>query len=235
MEDETIKEIYRKLMQLEQHIINLIIPIQNIAECLKSQADLKYLMETLRNPPSIPIDSRNLNTLLASFSREMKDFDKKIDSLEKMNNESNAPELKFIGNRVNEIEKLIKKIQGEGIKKNIELDFRCDGYEMVKKPIGYDKDDPIEDAENNLRRLLDELTKREAQVLIHRLGLLGEKRKTLEAIGKIIEISRERVRMIEAKALRKLRHPSRKEMLSKITHKELLKLTIGEDYCNNKD
>jgi len=60
-----------------------------------------------------------------------------------------------------------------------------------------------------LMQILDTLTEREQKVLILRYGLLDEKKRTLEEVGKIFKVTRERIRQIEAKALRKCRHPSR--------------------------
>ncbi len=68
-----------------------------------------------------------------------------------------------------------------------------------------------------LREQLDEiietLTPREAKVLRLRFGLEDGKARTLEEVGKEFNVTRERIRQIEAKALRKLRHPSRSKKL----------------------
>ncbi|WP_303826372.1 sigma factor-like helix-turn-helix DNA-binding protein, partial [Ruminococcus flavefaciens] len=53
------------------------------------------------------------------------------------------------------------------------------------------------------------LTDREAKVLKLRFGLEDGKSRTLEEVGQRFDVTRERIRQIEAKALRKLRHPSR--------------------------
>lgn len=66
---------------------------------------------------------------------------------------------------------------------------------------------------DNIREVLATLTPREASVLIYRFGLEGEKPMTLEEVGKKFGVTRERIRQIEAKALRKLRHPSRRKKL----------------------
>ena len=61
--------------------------------------------------------------------------------------------------------------------------------------------------------LLDELTEREKRVIIERFGLGGEPPRTLEQVGQEMGVTRERIRQIEAKAIRKLRHPTRKKRL----------------------
>ncbi|KAB2325787.1 RNA polymerase sigma factor RpoD [Betaproteobacteria bacterium SCN1] len=101
----------------------------------------------------------------------------------------------------------------------------------METPIGDDEDshlgDFIEDASTlspddsaiygNLRdatrEVLDSLTSREAKVLRMRFGIEMNTDHTLEEVGKQFDVTRERIRQIEAKALRKLRHPSRSEKL----------------------
>ncbi|NMA03172.1 MAG: RNA polymerase sigma factor RpoD [Clostridiales bacterium] len=64
-----------------------------------------------------------------------------------------------------------------------------------------------------LIEVLDTLTPREQKVLRLRFGLDDGRARTLEEVGKKFEVTRERIRQIEAKALRKLRHPSRSKKL----------------------
>ncbi|MBQ9119466.1 MAG: RNA polymerase sigma factor RpoD [Lachnospiraceae bacterium] len=64
-----------------------------------------------------------------------------------------------------------------------------------------------------LNEVLDTLTEREQKVLRLRFGLDDGRQRTLEEVGKEFEVTRERIRQIEAKALRKLRHPSRSRKL----------------------
>ena len=61
--------------------------------------------------------------------------------------------------------------------------------------------------------VLDTLTPREEKVLRLRYGIDDGKPRTLEEVGKEFNVTRERIRQIEAKALRKLRHPSRSKRL----------------------
>jgi RNA polymerase primary sigma factor len=63
------------------------------------------------------------------------------------------------------------------------------------------------------KEVLDTLTPREAKVLRMRFGIEMNTDHTLEEVGKQFDVTRERIRQIEAKALRKLRHPSRSERL----------------------
>ena len=64
-----------------------------------------------------------------------------------------------------------------------------------------------------LSAVLDTLTERERKVLTLRFGLVDGHARTLEEVGKEFDVTRERIRQIEAKALRKLRHPSRSKRL----------------------
>lgn len=101
----------------------------------------------------------------------------------------------------------------------------------LEKPIGEEEDSqlgdfiPDEDAQSpaeqasytllreQLFEVLKELTPREEQVLKLRFGLKDGRTRTLEEVGKEFDVTRERIRQIEAKALRKLRHPNRSKKL----------------------
>ena len=67
--------------------------------------------------------------------------------------------------------------------------------------------------QKQLEDVLDSLSERERQVLRLRFGIEDGRSRTLEEVGREFEVTRERIRQIEAKALRKLRHPSRSKML----------------------
>ena len=81
-----------------------------------------------------------------------------------------------------------------------------------------DAPSPSEQAADTLLRehieeVMQTLTPREAKVLKLRFGLEDGRMRTLEEVGKEFDVTRERIRQIEAKALRKLRHPSRSKKL----------------------
>jgi RNA polymerase primary sigma factor len=66
---------------------------------------------------------------------------------------------------------------------------------------------------DQLNKVLSELSERERRVITLRFGLENERPMTLEEVGSEFHVTRERIRQIEAKALRKLRHPSRSRKL----------------------
>ena len=82
--------------------------------------------------------------------------------------------------------------------------------EVIENPVDYTTRVVLRE---QLDEVLDTLTDREENVLRLRFGLDDGKMRTLEDVGKVFNVTRERIRQIEAKALRKLRHPSRSKPL----------------------
>ncbi len=139
--------------------------------------------------------------------------------------------------------KLIQKLGREPTERELSLEMEMSSeevrkvYRMSQQPISLqskvgDNDDarygdfiPDSQAENpseqtayamlkeRLKEILTTLTDRERQVLDYRFGLTDGYSRTLEEVGKMFNVTRERIRQIEAKALRKLRHPSRLKKL----------------------
>lgn len=89
---------------------------------------------------------------------------------------------------------------------------------MEPESISGGNQDPFEYAsKSNLReqiiKLLNTLKEREAEVIKYRFGFMDDREWTLEEIGVVFGVTRERIRQIEAKAIRKLRHPSRRNLI----------------------
>ena len=82
--------------------------------------------------------------------------------------------------------------------------------EVIENPVDYTTRVVLRE---QLDEVLDTLTYLEENVLRLRFGLDDGKMRTLEDVGKVFNVTRERIRQIEAKALRKLRHPSRSKQL----------------------
>ncbi len=120
---------------------------------------------------------------------------------------------------------------------DVEVDKVIDMIRIAQKPISLEtpigeeedsqlgdfiEDDHIESPDavttqimlkEQLLEVLDTLTPREQQVLRLRFGLDDGRTRTLEEVGNVFDVTRERIRQIEAKALRKLKHPSRSRKL----------------------
>lgn len=111
---------------------------------------------------------------------------------------------------------LINRNQVNSTSLNINLDSEDSTGDELMDMVG-DESTPVDmlilekDMENFLLKALDQLTDREKQIIIFRYGLDNEKPKTLEEIGKIYDLSRERIRQIENQALGKLKDFSERE------------------------
>ena len=121
--------------------------------------------------------------------------------------------LKLTGGRVREIFKIAQDTTSLAAPVGEDEDsFLGDFIEDTSKP------SPIEVAsqqllKDNIDEVLATLSPREARVLEFRFGLKGRRPMTLEEVGREFGVTRERIRQIEAKALRKLKHPSRRMKL----------------------
>ena len=98
----------------------------------------------------------------------------------------------------------------------------------------YDESDPVVDPEEVVAKqemhrvvaeILDSLTKREAKVLRMRFGIDTAADMTLEEVGRNFDVTRERIRQIEAKALRKIKQPGRREPLEQFVRPDRIKTT----------
>jgi len=136
----------------------------------------------------------------------------------------------------------LAKMMGKPVEKIEEILEAAKETISLEAPIGEDEDSTIGDfvaddsipspkkeamrmlIREEVEKVLRTLNPREAMVLKMRYGLLDGKAKTLEEVGQYFNVTRERIRQIEVKALRKLRHPSRSKYL-----KALLSLLDEEE------
>ena len=106
------------------------------------------------------------------------------------------------------------EIQDDVSESIIENEIPQDVFQNINSDAFYWNDDFYEEIEQRalretLEKLLGELTSREQEVLKARYGFEDGVEKTLEEVGQTFGVTRERIRQIESKALRKLSHPTR--------------------------
>ena len=187
------------------------------------------------NIDNLGLFKRALYIVEKNWGREFDGNEKMLDEIVKLMNE-------FIDDKhsISYLEKFKNKIRMlypesiEKIKEKTSLDDENeeDFYSDIESNITYS-----EKAEDNLIRkniddILKTLTEREQKILTMRFGLDGGNPKTLEDVGRKFDVSRERIKQIEAKALRKLRHPSRSKTIKGIY--DYMNGT-GTDYIYNRD
>lgn len=125
-----------------------------------------------------------------------------------------ATEMEMDADKVREIQKISQNTTsleapvGSGDDESVLGDFISDDKQL--SPYDVTSQQMLRE---NIDEVLSALTDREAKVLRMRFGLAGNKMMTLEEVGRKFGVTRERIRQIEAKALRKLKHPSRRKKL----------------------
>lgn len=122
-------------------------------------------------------------------------------------------ELDLSGERVREIFKISQDVTSLDTKVGEDEDSSLGDFipdESQPTPVDAASKQLLKD---HLDEVLSTLSERESKVLSLRFGLDGGSARTLEEVGKVFGVTRERIRQIEAKALRKLKHPSRRRKL----------------------
>ncbi len=159
---------------------------------------------------------------------EFKDVIKKLKSInDELRNESILGTMAFMAKQIHEMQKNLSQMHENGIKKKIQLDFTLDGYEMVKRK-SEKRCIENETPEDITYMLLATLDERESKTLLHRYALGGGKKKTYNQIGDLFGVSGNQAAIIHKRALRKCRHPSRRELVDNLTHGEFRKDIKGE-------
>lgn len=122
-------------------------------------------------------------------------------------------ELDLPADRVREIFKISQEVTSLDTKVGEDEDSSLGDFIPDESQVAPDDAASKQLLKDHLDEVLDTLSEREAKVLMLRFGLDGGQSRTLEEVGKVFGVTRERIRQIEAKALRKLKHPSRRKKL----------------------
>lgn len=159
---------------------------------------------TIRLPVHMMEGIAKIMSLDNRFASLGMDFNERIDAIQNETGISAEKILYYLMLRNNYLSNSSLNVP-VGEDENIEI------QDMVKDDENPSVEEIIEerDLHNHLFDLLNTLTAREKDILFLRFGLLDGQDRTLEQVGKIYNVTRERIRQIEAKALRKLRHPTR--------------------------
>ncbi|MGN0854363.1 MAG: RNA polymerase sigma factor RpoD [Kiritimatiellia bacterium] len=137
--------------------------------------------------------------------------------IQKLGREPSEAELSAEMNMPNEQVRAVKRMAQQPISLQSKVGDNDDAHYGDFIP-DLSSENPFEVTEGHLlkerlREILETLTDRERQVVDFRFGLTDGYSRTLEEVGRLFNVTRERIRQIEAKALRKLRHPSRMKSL----------------------
>lgn len=192
----------------------------------------KHIHNVILKAVHVNFEKNLLDPNLSKLTNQISVLERLLYSLNEMTkNDHFLGTMAFMAKKLHEMKMALGQIKEKGINKNIHLDLTMDGYEMVKRgtKIRELEQEPPEDPEEALDALFKTLTARGSLLLAHRFGIFGEKRKTLEATGKAMCVTRERVRQMESKVMRKMRNPTRIELAKKITHRALRKAILGEE------
>lgn len=210
---DRLTNLERLVRALETHLVNCNINLQGD---VSFNNKLDRMIEISKMP--INIDDRGLRRDIKEMNET---HSKYLDQLKSLDLSQIKAEMKFVGSRMLELDKQMASLVKAQEKKQIELAFSVDGYELVKKPVNYDETEPVADPFGDIKLLENHLLERELKVIIHRFAMKGGKPMSFQSLEPIIGVTRERIRQIESKALRKLRHPSREEDIKQIKSKKL--------------
>ncbi len=183
-------ELQKEFKRLTSHLIQTIVRLDERVPTDK----IDQFSELLRNP--LKVDDRVLSDTLRKFRYEMENL-ANLDILK------NVSEIKFIGKRLTIIEDKLDKLIKDEIIHNIDLQFKVDGYKLVKKPISYDKEENIVPSYFEEEQILDDFTDREKLIVKKYLGICGFVKQTFKKIALDCDISPDRISQIFHKVIRK--------------------------------
>lgn len=217
-EKDFVTTVIRRLSNLENHIVNLIFPIQEINNIFRDKEQLNQFVQIFKEP--LKVDVKEFTSLISELRNCIREFSTDID---KINLGNTYAEIKFIGKKISEITESLSKIEEEGIKKQINLELTCEGYEMVKKPKRYDPKEPVEHPDDDLQKILEGLSLNESNSIVHHFGYCGETNKNMVSIGKQLKIHPDTARNCFDRGIRKIKRNIDKVKLVKNSKYEKLK------------
>ena len=210
---QEIKKMFEHLLlrvnNLEQHMININVKMQG--------GHIQEFVNIFKKP--IMVDD-------IGFRKTVKEahelHEKMHNDMKNLDLSTFIGEMKFIAKRMYELEQSVLKIAKDGIDKKIRVDVLVDGYKVNEEPV-----EKKQKLDSNIDKVLNTLLEREALILSMRFGLKDKKKLTLDKIGKELGVTRETIRRVEAKALRKLRHPTKIHFVESCGDKDLIKAVCG--------
>jgi len=193
---------------LRQARLNVGLTIEKISKMLGMNRSIYYDWEGFRRYPFSPDKEANNSNQIKSQERA-----KKLEKILKMPYEDLFPiEYRQAVNLKlgKPIEKIFEHLElpESYIEKNLLLPSPEDIYEKIE-------------LKEITKKALESLTEKEAKVLKMRFGLEDENEYTLEEVARQFKVTKERIRQIEAKALRKLKHPIRNRKLRTFLYNDL--------------
>jgi RNA polymerase sigma factor (sigma-70 family) len=139
-------------------------------------------------------------------------YDIDSDYIEQLNNKVEST-TRLTSEKVREIKKIAMEPVSLETPIGEEDDSHLGDFIEDKDALSPDEYANIQLLKDEINSVLEGLTEREEKVLRLRFGLIDGRTRTLEEVGKLFNVTRERIRQIEAKALRKLKHPNRSKKL----------------------
>lgn len=205
--DELIKqniELGTRLSSLCTHVIQAIYRLDT-----KIPVDrMDQFSELLQKP--LKVDDKNL------ISR-IKDFHTIVNELSNLDVMKSLGELKFIGKKIHAVEEKLDKLIESGTVHNVGLEFKVDGYTLVKRPLNYDKTERIEPSYHDEETILafGEYPEDERDIVRKFLGICGREKRTFKRIAIDLDKGKNRVSQIYHKFMRIIAYNKKSTVIKK--------------------
>lgn len=205
--DEIIKQnisLNDRLSELYDHMIQMILRLDTKIP----MTQMEKFSELLEKP--LKVDDRNITS-------RMKDFQREVNELANLDVIKSLGELKFIGKRLCSVEEKLDKLIDSGTVHNVGLEFKVDGYTLVKRPFNYDKTDRIEPSYHDEETLLalGDYPEDEKDIVRKFLGICGREKTTFKRIALDSNRGKERTSQIYHKFIRIIAYNKKSTVVKK--------------------